>query len=687
MIRMRDHWSFGGLGLFLIAVSGFDLPVVLSAARPQTVVETTVIRTGPGGAPSGDPESGRAGSGGAIGPGLRIGGPAPLPPIARGAGVIVGLVTDSDSPRPVAGAVVTLRLSGSTPLRILADAQGRFAFRSLPAGSFSLDVTKPGYADGAFGRVRPGGPSQPVVLTDGARLGNLAVPIWKFAAIEGTVVDDRGEPLVATTVRVLKRSFAGGVDRFVLGASAETDDRGYYRIGMLEPGAYVVCVPISRQDALRAALEGFSAGGARGGMTGVVMALPAVAAVPSGEPATMSVRVPTDMFTVGFSSDQHALMYRTQFYSASAAASRATSIRLTSGQVFSGVDFQMQPIVTKRVSGTIVNVDGLPPGAALTLVPVESDGALSPLETATAPISASGSFEFPAVPPGQYSLRAATQPRPPMVSFSMNNGAGVSQVSYTFGATAAPAPLPTIQADPTLWAEQQVSVDTSDVVGLSLTLRPGSRVSAQLDFSGGASPSDDAVARTTISLQPVGTGLNTTGGAVSGRCDAAGHCETRAALPGTYVIRVAGLPAGWSLKGAMLNGRDVADAPFELGPTDVAGIQLSLTSLQTELTGNVTSTNDGGSGRTLVVVFPAEQDRWVLYGDTPRRMRTARVDDGGAFTIRGLPAGRYYAAAIPDRTAADWQTPAVLGGLMGQATAFELGDGQKASVALKVVPR
>ena len=42
----------------------------------------------------------------------------------------------------------------------MTDADGRFVFRALAAGAYSLTAIKPGYLDGAFGRRRPGGTGQ-----------------------------------------------------------------------------------------------------------------------------------------------------------------------------------------------------------------------------------------------------------------------------------------------------------------------------------------------------------------------------------------------------------------------------------------------------------------------------------------------------------------------------------------------
>src|SRR4029453_7153714 len=142
-------------------------------------------------------------------------------------------------------ALITLTLPGASPIRALADGEGRFAFRDLPRGRFNLSATKPGYVDGAYGRMRPAGPTLSLELGDSERVSGVTIPLWKYAAIAGMVVDEQGDPLVNSSVRVLKRTIVGGQWRLTPGAQDTTDDRGVYRIGMLEPGEAVVAVRLT----------------------------------------------------------------------------------------------------------------------------------------------------------------------------------------------------------------------------------------------------------------------------------------------------------------------------------------------------------------------------------------------------------------------------------------------------------
>src|ERR1041385_4216731 len=121
------------------------------------------------------------------------GGPNNDKPMATGTGIVFGRTIDAGTTRPVPGALVTISVPGSLPVRVMTDPLGQFVFRDLPKGRFSISAVRPGYVDGAAGRTRPGGPAQSIDLADDQRVVDLSIPMWKFASISGTVVDERGE--------------------------------------------------------------------------------------------------------------------------------------------------------------------------------------------------------------------------------------------------------------------------------------------------------------------------------------------------------------------------------------------------------------------------------------------------------------------------------------------------------------
>ena len=154
----------------------------------------------------------------------------------KGTGRIAGQVRDDAGKQGLAGASSRSQPAPRSPLRLLTDSDGRFAFDDLPPGEFNVTATLSGYATGAHGRQRPSGVSVPIALADGQRVADLVIPLWPHAALAGTVVDDAGEPVIGVAVHAYRRSIAGGRWQFSLAASDTTDDRGEFRIGSLEPG-------------------------------------------------------------------------------------------------------------------------------------------------------------------------------------------------------------------------------------------------------------------------------------------------------------------------------------------------------------------------------------------------------------------------------------------------------------------
>jgi len=173
--------------------------------------------------------------------------PAGAPPTS----LLMGVIIDPLDGQPVPNAEV--RLTGApqgTPnTLVLADEDGRFVFLALPRGTYTITATKPGYAEGAYGRRRPTGLPQALTLNDDERLGDLKIPIWKFAAVTGRVADEAGEPVIGVAVRALQRTVVAGRERLAPGPTARTDDRGLYRLASLTPGEYAVAVPTTQVSA------------------------------------------------------------------------------------------------------------------------------------------------------------------------------------------------------------------------------------------------------------------------------------------------------------------------------------------------------------------------------------------------------------------------------------------------------
>jgi hypothetical protein len=168
-----------------------------------------------------------------------------------------------------------------------------------------------------------------------------------------------------------------------------------------------------------------------------------------------------------------------------------------------------------------------------------------------------------------------------------------------------------------------------------------------------------------------------------GRVANDGTFELRGVL-GHQMIRLGTAPTGWTLKSITVNGEDITDKGYDFRPgNNVTGVVVTLTDRLTDLSGTVHDAKDQVAKDYVLVIFPADEKLW---GGQSRYVRTARPNQEGAFSLKGLPPGRYLAVAIDSLENGAQNDPALLERLRPRARAFSLTEGQAVSLTLDISP-
>ncbi len=589
---------------------------------------------------------------------------APAVP-AAGTASITGIVTiDEPNGPPVRRALVSISLRTNTissTRQTTTDEQGRFVFRNLPAGTYSPPTaSKPGFVSSSYGETRPGGVGTPLSLADGQKLA-IAFKLLPGAVITGTL-HDNGRPVMQTTVsatpvRVVNGVRMPGTSRF---NSAQTDDRGVYRLYGLAPGDYIVAASprLATTAEVRPVTEAELRWAAQVLQTGSAAAGGGASAAMSGANA----EPPPQAQPLGYSP---------VYYPGTADPKAATTVTVAPGQERGGVDFSVAYVPTARIEGVVLDRDGAPASVVqVNLIPLvdaqDSFLASSPLMIDTMmmmsrPTFSNGRFSITGVRPGRYTVFA----RGPAAGAAAAPGPGRAG-----GPGAAPL---------TMWAMADVEVAGQDISGMELRLQPGLTVSGRAVFDPESGPPPPDLSRLSVRLSPAPTaGVTVAVNLPAATPSQDGSFRIEGLAPGRYVIS-ASVPGGsppWVLRSARVGSVDAADNGFELrAGEEPSGVELLFTTRLAELSGRRLDGAGKPSSALSIFLFSVDSEHW---SQRSRRVRPpVRAGTDGAFRFTNLLSGEYHLAALSDYDYADLFKPEFLEEVAAASMKITIGDGEK----------
>jgi hypothetical protein len=434
---------------------------------------------------------------------------------AIGTGVVAGVVvSDEPEPRPVRHARVVCSAGELThALTAVSDDGGRFSCAGLPAGRYTVTVTREGWVTTAYGATRPLQPGTAVPLGDGER-ADVVVRMLRGAVITGSLLDENGQAATGATVVALRVSQQNGERRLAAaGVPAVADDRGVYRIYGLPPGDYFVAAGPSGT-----ALSVLDAQ-----LTTDIDLRHAQAAAPSPPPPERHV------------------MFASTYYPGTAIALQAAPLQLRGGEERTEIDFALRLVPTARVEGTLTLPDGGPAPAAAQISLVASGASAFPgtsfdgLKT-TRPAS-DGSFAFAGIAPGTYTVLAR------------------------------------LASPSVLWATTQIAVDGETISGLTIALQPSLSIAGELRVDGsGARPPFNNWSAVKIRAEPILSPGDVSLAPSAVTADANGRFVLPGVPPGRYRL-VATLPGG-APSSVWVQALDV---PVSVGVRSITGAIITLT--------------------------------------------------------------------------------------------------------------
>jgi protocatechuate 3,4-dioxygenase beta subunit len=283
--------------------------------------------------------------------------------LATGHAAIRGRVLASDGGQPMRRATVRVNAPELRVARTaVTDADGRYDFRDLPPGRYSINASKPAFVNWSYGQTLPNGSGKPIVLSDNQTADNVDIRLFRGGVITGRVIDEFGDPVPNAAVTPLRRVYQQGQNRLSpAGDRAQANDIGEYRIFGLAPGQYY--------------------------LSSTVQAL--TLAMPIGNSVEVS----------GQSSG-----YAATFYPGTADAASAQKVTVGVAQTLSGVDIALTPTRLATITGIAIDSEGRPMTAGGVYATARSGGWAA--GGVGGPLRPDGTFTIANVPPGEYVLRA-----------------------------------------------------------------------------------------------------------------------------------------------------------------------------------------------------------------------------------------------------------------------------------------
>jgi 5-hydroxyisourate hydrolase-like protein (transthyretin family) len=296
--------------------------------------------------------------------------------------------------------------------------------------------------------------------------------------------------------------------------------------------------------------------------------------------------------------------YVPTYYPGTPVAAEAQPVTVGLGQEVPGITIALARVATATVRGVVRSSGQSSTDPFTFVIAREIDGPQAYGETATAVAGRDGAFAVAGLLPGTYVVEARSGSE---------------------------------------FASTEVVVDGSDVAGVTLMLSKGVTARGRIRFDTGNPPQDLRPAQVFVMPRLLDHQMASMSemGMRAGPVVQDDWTFELQGLTGRGFIR-AGTLSDWQMKRIRREGVDVTDTPLTFA-TDIDGLEIELTQRLTTVSGSVSNHDGGVALDATVIVFADDPQKW---GPHSRFIQSARPDQQGRFTMRGLPPGAYRAIAV-----------------------------------------
>jgi hypothetical protein len=552
-------------------------------------------------------------------------------------------------------------LTGGGNASTTTEADGRFYFSNIPAGTYRLYARRDGYWPAEFGQRWVDGPGQVLTIGAGLQLRDVPLVMTPGGVIAGRITGRDGRPLAGARIRAMKPWIQENQRQLRVVQEVVANDLGEFRLIWLMPGRYYISATyVDYSPAPQA--------------SNLVIDPDAAAGLATG---TRSVSRPVTAKALpnGLEEDE---VYTPVYFPSTLESDKALAIELKQGEEYRGADIALNPVRSFHVRGVVTNLPP-PPDAG----PRGGNAPAGPRGGAVAFGGGGGGGRG-----GQ--LVRLTPTSPNGAQYGANADAETGKFDFQKVITGGYVAYLFVDG---LTVRAPVEVRNGDVDGVTLPITSGIEIPVKVTFDGEPPKTMPAITNLIPTLWRNPTLLSapampaTFGNPLVLRNIAPGSYHVYVnplliPLQGANPVNVAPAWQGVYVKSMRLGDVDVMNGGFGLERTPDAPLEIVIAANPGSLEAQVLNEARQPIGGAYVTLFASRPEDRLYRTDM---YKVTSTDNNGRFQLQGLRPGDYRVFAWENVERGTWIDAAFLRQNEERGVTIHIDEGKATTAAIPII--